>query len=773
MAETAIAPAPAPAPADDSQFTDAQLADGTKLRFKGQLTPDQVKAKVTEFRAKQGTPAPATSTTPAAPAAATTQQPKSWLDRAKDVSETIRDNSLKTIADPLYPVSKLLGAASDWAQKRSDAAQQSDLSQIAKTGTNPNPVTAYTPAAGYDLLARATKVGSGLTSPQGVGTAAATALAPEIAGPALVAHGLWNAAKNAPKAIEGNPDAVEASLSGLSEAAGGGAATASVAGGAPTPARRMMSAAKEATGNTMSETAAETPRPAGKIQPALNNAPREVLEHAKQEGIDLTPGQATEQPIAQRLQAAGERGIIGTKPLTEALEANRSKFGDAVNRLSERVDPKRMGLSEESAGEAVKQAAQTAKDVAHENATDGYKQIEWMKKAPVDPSTISQKWMDLRESLPMGVEDQIISQVPRNMRAQVEELLSPTGMKAPLTMEQGIALRSFFREMGETEGLPGRLEGAYRQMMKATDSAMEASATKAGGAKEWRDANAGWRDYAQKYGDKQSPLYKILRQGDPAKITRALMNNGSAADIETLRNEGMSSAIEPLQRQVIQDIARNKFTVGRDGLGGYSDSFLKTLFGEPGAKELYLKADIARRLNWNVNPSGTSDVMMTGEQLGKPSKILSLMGAAKLSMPREATSFLPRDTTGSAAKLLTAARKSGSYTPSEKAATMSADRPSLGKEFDSGEAAHELERNKGIVRNPKATDEERSVAQQRISEATVQAVPPDWEYLGKNSMGINEFKQKGSNISISVLDKDMDPAKVNARIAAKLKEFKN
>lgn len=36
---------------EQEQFTDAQLSDGTTLRFKGALTPEQVRAKVTEYRA--------------------------------------------------------------------------------------------------------------------------------------------------------------------------------------------------------------------------------------------------------------------------------------------------------------------------------------------------------------------------------------------------------------------------------------------------------------------------------------------------------------------------------------------------------------------------------------------------------------------------------------------------------------------------------------------------------------------------------------------------
>ena len=36
-----------------NQFTEAKLKDGTILRFKGQLAPDQIKSKVAAFRTKQ------------------------------------------------------------------------------------------------------------------------------------------------------------------------------------------------------------------------------------------------------------------------------------------------------------------------------------------------------------------------------------------------------------------------------------------------------------------------------------------------------------------------------------------------------------------------------------------------------------------------------------------------------------------------------------------------------------------------------------------------
>lgn len=390
------------------------------------------------------------------------------------------------------------------------------------------------------------------------------------------------------------------------------------------------------------EQAAAMP-PAAEFQPALGNTAREVLEHAAKEGIELTPGQATNMPLPRMVQAIGERSLFGADKLAQGIDRNAGAFMKATRGFADRMDPKAMGLSEEAAGEAIKQATETGKNVTHENAQAGFKALEPYGKTAVDTSAISKKWIDLREGLPRGAEEQILSEVPRNMAASVEEMLSPTGMKATLPFEKAIALRSLFRELGESDTLPTKAQGAFRQMTKAIDSAMESAAKEGGFEKAWREGNRGWKDYAEKYGDKQSPLVRILRQADPAKITRDLLNRASAKDIEILRNEKLDAALEPLKRQVIEEIAKNKFTVGRSGLGGFSHSFLNTLFGPEALKELYLKADIGRRFNWQMNPSGTSNVMMAETQVAhpEPSKLGLLYGAARTSMPRAATSYLP------------------------------------------------------------------------------------------------------------------------------------
>lgn len=394
---------------------------------------------------------------------------------------------------------------------------------------------------------------------------------------------------------------------------------------------------EEALGTKLTPAEADTPRSGGQIQPALNNTPREVLQHAHDEGIDLTPGQATENALAQNAQKSGTNAAIGGKELQAALNENKMKFGQSVNKFMDKVDPKRAGLSAESAGEQIQKTQQTAKSVSHDNAAQGYAKIDYLMDKPVNPQPISAAWTQAKQNLPMGAEEQILAQTPRSMRAVVSDMLSgnPEGFKP--TFAQAIQLRKFFRDMGETQGLPNQTQAMFKQMSGVVDKTMEQSA--GANADDWRAANQGWRDYSTKYGDPQSILYKIGRTQDPTRVV-TMLQNAPATDILLAKQEMGDAALEPLRRQVIQDIAQSRFNVGHDGLGGYSDSYLKALFPADQVKELYLKGDLANRLKYDPNPSGTAGGLQSLEQLkfGNQAKMTT---AAKLSMPKDALSFLP------------------------------------------------------------------------------------------------------------------------------------
>jgi len=69
---------------------------------------------------------------------------------------------------------------------------------------------------------------------------------------------------------------------------------------------------------------------------------------------------------------------------------------------------------------------------------------------------------------------------------------------------------------------------------------------------------------------------------------------------------------------------------------------LKTLFDPDTVKELYLKADLANRLKYDPNPSGTGANISSVSQLGAWNQA-KMSAAAKLSMPRDPLSFLPKE----------------------------------------------------------------------------------------------------------------------------------
>jgi hypothetical protein len=191
-------------------------------------------------------------------------------------------------------------------------------------------------------------------------------------------------------------------------------------------------------------------------------------------------------------------------------------------------------------------------------------------------------------------------------------------------------------------GAPSEVQGIYRGLASDVDGLVENQAKQLGVAQQWRDANAGWRNYQQQYNTPGSPLYEIANQQDPARVTRRLLQNGSTNDVQAMQNAGMTDGLQALQRQVITDIANRSFKVTPDGLGGYSDSFLQKLFGGQQTKELYLNGELARRMGFQLNPSGTSTVLMGAGQLeaATPSKWMLPLGAAKVSMPQPGNTFL-------------------------------------------------------------------------------------------------------------------------------------
>lgn len=402
-----------------------------------------------------------------------------------------------------------------------------------------------------------------------------------------------------------------------------------------------------------SEEAATAP-PAGKLQPALNNTPTEVLNYAQQKGIDLTRGEGLQTPLARTAQAEGERSLVQGNPIGQARQLNHAKFAKNVQDFAQRSDPYGLGISEEDAGRAIQQSIRVGQNISHENASAAYKALpQELLDAKVNVSNINSQYFQAMKNAETSLSNrnpQMAAQI-RQVYEQFSNLGTPTETatgapykKPEVDFQTLLKMRSDAIQDGDVlahNGAPNEVQGMYRKVAQQLDSLAESTANKFGVADQWREANAGWREYQTKYNSPQTPFSQLLGQSDPAKVTRSILNRGSASDIETMKSENMNAAVEAIRRQVITDIANRGFRVQGDGLGGYSDNFLNSLFGPKGTKELYLNGDLARRMKFELNPSGTSNVVVGLEQATNPRALIASTIFGKAAMPHPAASYLP------------------------------------------------------------------------------------------------------------------------------------
>lgn len=159
--------------------------------------------------------------------------PGATLVSSGDQGKSKPDSFWRTVYDRsgIGALQKLTGNLADWAKGKAEQKETENLHNVAQ-GEGGNPIEAYSPRAGYDLLHHTAGLVSGFLEPKNVAIAAATAAAntnPITGIPvdaALVAHGGYGVVKNAPDALKGNPDAVERALLSGSEMAGGAAGAA-------------------------------------------------------------------------------------------------------------------------------------------------------------------------------------------------------------------------------------------------------------------------------------------------------------------------------------------------------------------------------------------------------------------------------------------------------------------------------------------------------------------------------------------------------------------
>lgn len=374
----------------------------------------------------------------------------------------------------------------------------------------------------------------------------------------------------------------------------------------------------------------------------------DVLKHASDMGIKLTPAQALGTSTAKSEQVLGEEALLTGSKIKEALSVEKGKLGNAIDEFQDRLDPQRVGLSSESAGEHLQNSAEISKSVLKDNVNSAYDQVA------NDQQNLAG---DARDSLQKLIHDQTFVKQPgaaveqpvfqtaasKSALNDIKSMLEDPAMQGRQSIQSLRNLRTTLLEKGNDYGanaLSDSGQRIYKLAAGKVDSAIMDAAKGTSLEQTFREAGAQNAKLQSLYNERGSPLYRILNTDDPAKVADGILSRSSVHELETLKGENFD--LGPLARQAVEDIKNGGFRITPGGLGGYPDTFLRSLLGPEATKELYLKGDIARRLAENYNPSGSGKVVLGASQVLHPLAGVAAQAARLRSMPQEALKFLPK-----------------------------------------------------------------------------------------------------------------------------------
>lgn len=359
----------------------------------------------------------------------------------------------------------------------------------------------------------------------------------------------------------------------------------------------------------------------------------EVYSTVRDLGGDMNLAQASESEGLRAREAGLESGLGSSGRMSRANQRSAGKFQDIVEQTKDQIHPDADVVEQ---GARMQKVAQTAKEVAHENASTAYDNLdELFNGEAVSTQGVKQAWRQLKNEM-KGPNALMPSTAPGQLLKIGEEI---EGLPANTKFGTMHRLRSRLNNAMFTEDLaPGESQRGASILSDSMNTTMRNSAGKAGkGAlKAFDEAQAGWKDYLDTFGDRSSPLARILpgRKGalPPERIVDEILSNRGKGSVQAIQQitKHAKDFIPLLQREFIRrlhDAAGNRESMDYGKMEhrqlGYSDPFMEALFPDP---ELRTKvrnlAAAGKSLSFDFNPSGSGKTSIANTDL------LSAIGGA-------------------------------------------------------------------------------------------------------------------------------------------------
>lgn len=423
--------------------------------------------------------------------------------------------------------------------------------------------------------------------------------------------------------------------------------------------------------------------------PVIGTAtPAELASLARERGINLRPAEALESGIPDRpnafrsVQSVGERSNFGGQDLRQETVQNHENFLTALDDFKDRLAPTEQFPDRTAIGANLKGQTEAAMQRLKQSAAEDFD--AWTNLTQdngIDTSAYQQKWKEEAARL-----QNAIANAPGSKAARIQDLLNKaknlgTPSNIPQEVEVGgkmmrvSEMNPFMRDMvleslkknpiadiklakttlpeitakdaqflrTELYDIAHDFSGNWgtqgnaiaSRMVSDMDHMIEMNAEKNGTTELWRSANAKWKLAEELYNKPgSSPLARIIKGNEetaPGMLSVKGNIKGSPRAIEMARSQNLD--LNPLKRQVVDNIAETGFRLkGRTGkeLGGYSHEYLASLFNNPGElEELYNMGRIGRAIGFELNPSGTSNVLLANKEIGNVARAPGALSQAK------------------------------------------------------------------------------------------------------------------------------------------------
>lgn len=348
----------------------------------------------------------------------------------------------------------------------------------------------------------------------------------------------------------------------------------------------------------------------------------EVLNAARDNGINLDVAQATESPVAKGLKKANENSLASQSTYDANKTSNLAALDEWANNQQAKFSPE--STSREVAGGQIQEALKNELAAKHQQSAELFKDLDSrLGTMPVDQSNLR-----TNASRIVSEFEPYYERHPELLPKQAWSILNdlanePAKGSKQYSLSELHQLRSdlqdFYRNTPDM--IKGKSQGWIQQMVSEIDQTMTNSekAMKPLDVAEFRKANGIWQDIKGTYDNPQHPFYHAVRSQFPSQVP-GMLSKGTPELASQVRTT-LGSLEGPFQRQFVENLLNDKsgnLDLGRlnQRLKGVPQDHLEAMLGTDGAKQVRLLGQVAKRVIADNNPSGTGKVVTPAAEVG-------------------------------------------------------------------------------------------------------------------------------------------------------------